>query len=49
MSELLAFTWWKFVHNSVVHPLLGLTGPWPGPRWLLSAHDWTAERCQGHG
>ena len=49
MSDDLRLTVWKFAHNTLIHPLLGLCGPWHGPRWLLNAHDWTAERCKGHG
>ena len=43
------FVFWKFVHNTLIHPALGLCGPWNGPGWLLAAHDWTAERCRGAG
>lgn len=42
----LAFLWWKFVHNALIHPLLSL--PWE-PRWVQRAHDWTAKRCPGAG
>lgn len=37
---------WKFVHNTLIHPWLGL--PYE-PAWLNRAHDWTAERCKGGG
>lgn len=47
MGERARFCFWKFVHNAVIHPLLAF--PWDGPRWLLRAHDWTAERCKGAG
>ncbi len=37
---------WKFVHNTLIHPFLGL--PYE-PKWLQDAHDWTAKRCRGGG
>jgi hypothetical protein len=37
---------WKFVHNTIIHPILGL--PWD-IEWANRAHDWTAERCYGGG
>lgn len=43
----LKFCFWKFVHNALIHPLLAF--PWEGPRWLLKAHDWTAQKCKGAG
>ena len=43
------FVFWKFVHNTLIHPALGLCGPWHGPGRLLAAPDWTAERCRGAG
>lgn len=42
----IAWYWWKFVHNLLVHPWLAL--PWE-PRWAQRAHDWTAKRCLGGG
>lgn len=37
---------WKFVHNMLIHPFLGL--PFE-PKWAQRAHDWTALRCKGGG
>jgi len=42
----IAWYFWKFVHNALVHPLLAF--PYE-PRWLQRLHDWTAQRCQGGG
>lgn len=43
-----SFTWhfWKFIHNTLIHPFLGF--PYE-PRWLQQVHDWTAKRCPGGG
>lgn len=40
---------WCFVHNCLIHPLMGvielLTWNRWVPAWLLQAHDWTAKRA----
>lgn len=41
-----AWYFWKFIHNLLIHPLLAL--PWE-PKWAQRAHDWTAKRCHGGG
>jgi hypothetical protein len=46
MSGDLAWYFWKFVHNALIHPLLSL--PWE-PAWAQRAHDWTGKRCWGGG
>jgi hypothetical protein len=40
----MAWYFWKFVHNLLIHPLLAF--PWE-PKWAQRAHDWTAQRCKG--
>lgn len=40
------FYFWKFVHNTLIHPFLGF--PWE-PKWILKIHDWTAKKCEGAG
>jgi hypothetical protein len=44
MSKSVRFLFWKFVHNAVVHPLMGM--PWEEPAWLLYAHEKTAQLCE---
>ncbi len=45
MKKTKSFYFWKFVHNSLIHPLMGL--PCEEPQWLNDVHDWTAKRCWG--
>lgn len=42
----LAWYFWKFVHNGLIHPLLALPIE---PKCAQRAHDWTAKRCIGGG
>lgn len=46
-KEQIAFAWWKWVHNFIVHPMMA----WPGrePEWLGRLHDWTGAKCWGAG
>lgn len=32
---------WRFVHNAIIHPLIGIFGE---ARWIMFLHDWTAKK-----
>ena len=33
---------WEFIHNVIVHPLMGITF---NSKWSHMFHDWTAEKA----